>query len=190
MCLESRRFQQMTESEENVNENIQVKEKNNEEPRVGVFVCHCGHNIAGTVDVEKVIDEVKDMDNVVEANHYMFMCSKAGVQMVKDSIKENGVNRTVVASCSKTQHGPTFARAIEEEGLNKHLHFQANVREFCSWVHKKDKKGATDKATNVVKAAVNRARKLEDVETKKIPTTKAALVVGAGIAGLRASMDI
>jgi heterodisulfide reductase subunit A2 len=177
-------------------ENIESKKcegctADGEEPRIGVFVCHCGHNIAGMVDVEKVVNEVKDLPNVVDAQHYMFMCSKQGLKLVNESIEKNGVNRTVVASCSKTQHGPTFAKAIEEAGLNKHLHFQANVREFCSWVTPKSKKSeATDKATSIVKAAINRSRKLEGVETKKIPTTKAVLVVGAGIAGLRATMDV
>ena len=167
-----------------------TKTDEKEEPRIGVFVCHCGHNIAGVVDVKKVVEEIKGLPNVVEAKDYMFMCSKAGIQMVKDSIKENGVNRTVVASCSKVQHGRTFARAIEEAGLNKHLHFQSNVREYCSWVHKKDKKAATNKAIKVVKSGISRARKLEKIETKQIPTTKAVLVVGGGIGGLRSAMDI
>ncbi|MHA1166720.1 MAG: hypothetical protein ACTSRU_02790 [Candidatus Hodarchaeales archaeon] len=106
-----------------------------EAPKIGVFVCHCGKNIAGTVDVKKVVEEVKDQPNVVVATDYMFMCSKQGIELIKDSIKNKGINRTVVASCSKTQHGKTFAKAIEEAGLNKHLHFQVNIREHCSWVH-------------------------------------------------------
>ncbi|MFX1600318.1 MAG: 4Fe-4S binding protein [Promethearchaeota archaeon] len=161
-----------------------------DEPQIGVFVCHCGHNIAGTVDVAKVAEYASTLPNVVKAEHYMFMCSKPGVQMVKDSIKELGVNRTVVASCSKNQHGRTFANAIEESGLNKHKHQQVNIREYCSWVHQKEKDKATDKAMKLVEAGVNRARKLEDVETRKIPTTKAALVIGAGIAGLRSAHDM
>ena len=161
-----------------------------EEPRIGVFVCHCGHNIAGTVDVAKVAEYAKTLPNVVKAEHYMFMCSKPGVQMLKDSIEELGVNRTVVASCSKNQHGRTFANAIQEEGLNKHRHQQVNIREFNSWVHQKEKDKATEKAKKLVEAGVNRARKLEDVETRRVPTTKAALVIGAGIAGLRASYDL
>ena len=171
-------------------EESKVGSEDSEEPRIGVFVCHCGHNIAGTVDVAKVANYAKDLPNVVKAEHYMFMCSKPGVQMVKDSIKELGVNRTVVASCSKNQHGRTFARAIAEEGINKHRHQQVNVREYCSWVHQKDKAKATEKALQLVEAGVNRARKLEDVETRRVQTTKAALVIGAGIAGLRASNDL
>lgn len=161
-----------------------------EEPKIGVYVCHCGHNIAGTVDVAKLAEYAGTLPNVVEAKHYMFMCSKPGVQLIKDDIEEKGINRTVVASCSKNQHGRTFAKTIEEMGLNKHLHQQVNVREFCSWVHQKDKEKASEKAMKLIEAGVNRARKLEKVETKRISTTKAALVIGAGIAGLRASFDL
>ena len=171
-------------------EGIKTESEDSEEPRIGVFVCHCGHNIAGAVDVAEVADYAKNLPNVVKAEHYMFMCSKPGVQMVKDSIRENGVNRTVVASCSKNQHGRTFARAISEEGINKHKHQQVNVREYCSWVHQKDEEKATAKALRLVEAGVNRARKLEDVETRRISTTKAALVIGAGIAGLRSANDL
>ncbi|MFW9988652.1 MAG: 4Fe-4S binding protein [Candidatus Odinarchaeota archaeon] len=184
----------MTVKEEKVTESniISKKDKNRKEekPKIGVFICHCGHNIAGTVDVAKVADYAKDLPNVVKAEHYMFMCSKPGVQMLKDSIEKLGVNRTVVASCSKNQHGKTFAKAIEEMGLNKHRHQQVNIREFNSWVHQKEKDKATNKAMKLVEAGINRARKLEDVETRRIPTTKAALVIGAGIAGLRASYDL
>jgi len=166
-------------------------QKRNEgvEPRIGVYICHCGHNIADTVNVEKVTEAAKALPNVVDAQHYMFMCSKPGISLIKQAIKEKGVNRTVVASCSKTQHGPTFARAIQEEGINKHLHQQVNIREFCSWVHQKQKAQATAKAIRMVEAGVNRSRKLEEVSTKQIPVTKACLVIGGGIAGLRAAMD-
>ena len=175
---------------ENNTEATKVAPEDSEEPRIGVFVCHCGHNIAGTVDVAKVAEYAGTLPNVIKAEHYMFMCSKPGVQMVKDSIKELGVNRTVVASCSKNQHGKTFAKAIAEEGINKHKHQQVNIRGYCSWVHKKDEAKATAKALRLVEAGVNRARKLEDVETRRISTTKAALVIGAGIAGLRSSNDL
>jgi heterodisulfide reductase subunit A len=184
----------LTIEEDQVKETERLGEKvdsgDDEEPRIGVFVCHCGHNIAGTVDVSKVAEYASTLPNVVRAEHYMFMCSKPGVQMVKDSIKELGVNRTVVASCSKNQHGKTFARAIAEEGLNKHRHQQVNVREYDSWVHKKEPEKATQKALRLIEAGVNRSRKLEDVETRRIPTTKAALVIGGGIAGLRSAFDM
>lgn len=171
------------------NETDKANSKKTEEPRIGVFICHCGHNIADTVNVEKVTEASKKLPNVVDAQHYMFMCSKPGINLIKQAIKEKGINRTVVASCSKTQHGPTFARAIQEEGINKHLHQQVNIREFCSWVHQKEKAQATTKAIRMVEAGVNRSRKLEPVRTKQIPVTKACLVIGGGIAGLRAAMD-
>jgi len=170
-------------------EQVKARSVKGEEPRIGVFICHCGHNIADTVDVEKVTEFAKTLPNVVHAEHYMFMCSKPGTALIKQAIKDKGLNRTVVASCSKTQHGPTFARTIQEEGLNKHLHQQVNIREFCSWVHQKENAGATAKAKRMVEAGVNRARQLEEVETKQIPVVKAALVIGGGIAGLRAAMD-
>jgi heterodisulfide reductase subunit A len=172
-----------------ISENL-VESEGKEEPRIGVFMCHCGHNIADTVDVSKVAKYVETLPNVVKAEHYMFMCSKPGVQMVKDSIEQLGVNRTVVASCSKNQHGRTFAKAIEDVGLNKHRHQQVNVREFISWVHQKEKEKATQKAMQLVEAGINRSRKLEDVETRRVNTTKKALVIGAGIAGLRSAFDM
>lgn len=159
-------------------------------PKIGVFVCHCGKNIAGTVDVKQVVKAVANHSDVVVAEDHMFMCSKQGIELIKDSINNKGIDRTVVASCSKTQHGKTFAKAIEEEGLNKHLHFQVNIREHCSWVHGNEKEKATEKATQLVKAGINRSRKLEPIRTKKISTTKASLVIGAGIAGLRAAYDM
>lgn len=184
----------MAAKDEKIKETEKIEDifssKQEEEPRIGVYICHCGHNIAGTVDVEKVTEFASALPNVVEAKHNMFMCSKPGVQLLKEAIKEKGVNRTVVASCSKNQHGKTFARTIEEMGLNKHKHQQVNIREFDSWVHQKEKDKATKKAMKLVEAGVNRARKLENIETKKISTTKAALVIGAGIAGLRAANDI
>ena len=178
-------------SHSSVKKNYKSDKETEKQPRIGVYVCHCGHNIADTVDVKKVVEEIKNLDNVVEAKDYMFMCSKQGIEMIKEDIKKSGVNRTVVASCSIVQHGPTFARAIQEEGLNKHLHFQCNIREGCSWVTPKSKRAeATEKAVKLVRAGINRSRKLEEVETKKLPTTKAALVIGAGIAGLRSAIDL
>jgi len=179
--------EEKTKDTDKIQEEVETKES---EPRIGVFICHCGHNIAGTVDVAEVAEYAKHLPNVVKAEHYMFMCSKPGVQMLKDSIKELGVNRTVVASCSKNQHGRTFANAIQEMGINKHRHQQVNIREFDSWVHQKEKDKATQKAKKLIEAGVNRARKLEDVETRRIATTKAALVIGGGIAGLRSAHDL
>ncbi|MHA1672185.1 MAG: 4Fe-4S binding protein [Promethearchaeota archaeon] len=158
-------------------------------PRIGVFVCHCGHNISSMVDIDSVVNAVKDLPNVEYATDYMFMCSKQGLQLMQKAIKEHNINRTVVASCSKRQHGPTFSNAIAEIGINKHMHFQVNVREGAAWVHS-DKVKTTKKAIQLTRAGIARARKLEPVGTKQIPTTKAALVIGGGIAGLRAANDL
>ncbi|MHA1718848.1 MAG: 4Fe-4S binding protein [Promethearchaeota archaeon] len=167
-----------------------TKKQKDEEPKIGVFICHCGHNIADFVDVKEVAESAKSLPNVVYSTDYDFMCSKQGIELVKESIRKYGVNRTVVASCSKIQHGPTFQRAISEEGLNKHLHQQVNIREHCSWVHQKDLKGATEKAKRLVRAGVARANSLEEIETDKLSVTKAVLVIGGGIAGLRAARDV
>lgn len=164
-------------------------EDTDDDIRIGVFICHCGHNIADTVDVSKLVEEAKNKKNVAHAEDYMFMCSKQGLEKIKNAIRDKGINRTVVASCSKTQHGPTFSRAIEEEGLNKHLHQQVNIREHCSWVHHDNKEEATDKAIELVNAGITRAAELKEINTEKIPTVKSVLVVGGGIAGLRAAMD-
>lgn len=158
-------------------------------PRIGVFVCECGGNISGKVGVDEVVAFARDLPDVVVAEGNFSMCSAVGVEMIKDAIKNKGIDRTVVCSCSKAQHGPTFARAIEEEGLNKHMHQQVNIREWNSWVTK-DKDQATRKAKKALEAGVNRSRKLDPVETRQIPVTKAALVVGGGIAGCRAAMDL
>lgn len=165
------------------------KKDEEEEPKIGVFVCECGGNISGKVRVDEVVEFAKTLPNVEVAAENFSMCSSVGVDMVKNAIKENGINRTVVCSCSKSQHGPTFARAIEEEGINKHMHQQVNIREWDSWVTK-DKDEATAKAKKSLEAGVNRSRKLEPIETRQIPVTKAALVIGGGIAGCRSAMDL
>ncbi|MFX0100201.1 MAG: 4Fe-4S binding protein [Candidatus Hodarchaeota archaeon] len=165
------------------------KDDESEEPKIGVFVCECGGNISGKVRVEEVAEFAKTLPNVDVAESNFSMCSSVGIDLIKNAIKEKGIDRTVVCSCSKNQHGPTFQRAIEEEGINKHMHQQVNIREWDSWVTK-DKDEATAKAKKSLEAGVNRSRKLESVETQQIPVTKAALVIGGGIAGCRAAMDL
>ena len=139
--------------------------------------------------VDEVAEFAKSLPNVKVADYNFSMCSSVGVDMIKKAIEEDGIDRSVVCSCSKNQHGPTFARAIEEEGLNKHMHQQVNIREWDSWVTK-DMDEATTKAKKSLEAGVNRSRKLEPIETRQIPVTKAALVIGGGIAGCRAAMDL
>jgi heterodisulfide reductase subunit A len=161
-----------------------------QEPRIGVFVCHCGHNIAGYLDVEKVAKQAGQLPNVVFSADEMFMCSDAGQQLIKNKIKELELNRVVVASCSPRMHEPTFRRVVEEEGVNRYMFDQVNLREHVSWCHQNEWDNATEKAWDLVRMSVARARKLESLPIKTVKVTPRTLVVGGGIAGLRAAMDI
>ncbi len=158
-------------------------------PRIGVFVCHCGENIAGVVDVKAVAEYAKTLPNVEYSTDYMFMCSKQGIQLIQDAVKEHDLDRTVVASCSYEQHWPTFAKAISDLGMNPHMHTQVNIREWDSWVTE-DKAAATEKAKRMVAAGVARAALKEEVGTEKLPVTKRSMVIGGGVAGMRAAMDL
>jgi heterodisulfide reductase subunit A len=126
-----------------------------DEVRTGVYICHCGTNIAGTIDVAEVSQYASQLDSVVVARDYRFMCSEPGQEMIKKDIKELGLNRVVVASCSPTMHEPTFRKACEQAGLNRYLFQMANIREHCSWVTD-DRENATEKAKALVRAAVRR----------------------------------
>ncbi|MHA1928287.1 MAG: 4Fe-4S binding protein [Candidatus Thorarchaeota archaeon] len=165
------------------------EKKDAKESRLGVFVCHCGENIAGKVDVEAVAEYAKTLPNVAHAEDYIFMCSKQGIELVQKAVKEHNLTGTVVASCSHEQHWKTFAEAIEEEGLNPHKHCQVNIREFCSWVTD-GYDDATEKARRFVAAGVAKGAMKEEVATERIPVTKKVMVIGAGVAGLRAAMDV
>ena len=160
-----------------------------EEPRIGVFVCHCGHNIAGTVDVEEVAQVAQHYPNVVYSTDLMFTCSDAGQIHIKEAIAEHNLNRVVVASCSPRMHEPTFRR-VEEAGLNRYVFEQVNLREHCSWCHAREPEKATIKAEDLVRMAVARAALLEPLEVKTVEVTPHALVVGGGVTGLRAAVDI
>jgi len=159
------------------------------EPKIGVYICHCGANIAGTVDVAKVIEYAKGLPAVAVARDYKFMCSDPGQDIIKNDIKEKGLNRVVVASCSPRLHEPTFRRAIAAAGLNPYLFEMANIREQCAWVHT-DKEAATEKAKALVNAAVRRVFLQQPLETKKVNVNPATVVVGAGIAGIQAALEI
>lgn len=161
-----------------------------EEPRIGVFVCHCGHNIAGTVDVESVSEMAMKLPGVVYATDEMFMCSDAGQMLIREKIEEKKLNRVVVASCSPRMHEPTFRRVVEEAGLNRYLFDQVNLREHVSWCHMREPELATEKAKDLVRMSVARAAKLENLPIKKVSVLPTTMVVGGGIAGLRASLDI
>lgn len=161
-----------------------------ETPRIGVFVCHCGHNIAGVVDVKRVAEEASSMPNVVFSTHEMFMCADSGQELIRQKIKEHNLNRVVVASCSPRMHEPTFRRVVEEANLNRYLFDQVNLREHVSWCHMRQPEEATIKAIDLVKMSVARAAKLDALPIKKVEVTPRTLVVGAGIAGLTAALDI
>lgn len=157
------------------------------ERRIGVYVCHCGLNIAATVDVEEVARHAGTLDSVVIARDYRFMCSDPGQALIKDDIKELNLNRVVVASCSPRMHEPTFRRACQDAGLNPYLLEHVNIREQCSWVHR-DR--ATEKAKSLVAAAVRKVYYHEPLEPREAPVNPNTLVVGGGIAGIQAALQI
>jgi heterodisulfide reductase subunit A len=159
------------------------------EPRVGVYICHCGNNIAGTVDVTEVARFAGNLDSVVAARDYKFMCSDPGQNLIKEDIEKLGLNRIVVASCSPTLHEPTFRRVCQEAGINPYLFEMANIREQCSWVTE-DRAKATEKSKALVSAAVRRVYYHQPLETRKVSINPATLIVGAGIAGMQAALEI
>jgi len=160
-----------------------------EEPRIGVYICHCGLNIAGTVNIKEVVEYAKNLPNVVEARDYVFMCSAPGQDIIKEGIKKHNLNRVVVAACSPTMHEPTFRNALAEAGLNPYLLEMANIREQCSWVHS-DKEAATAKAKLLVRMAVAKASLLEPLKDIKFKVNKNVLIIGGGVAGLSAARDL
>jgi heterodisulfide reductase subunit A len=161
-----------------------------EEPRIGVYVCHCGLNIAGSVDCEDVAKFAAALPHVVLAQDNRYTCSDQGQEGIKKDIKEHKLNRVVVASCSPRLHEPTFRKACEDAGLNKYLFEMANIREHCSWVHLYDRKSATEKAKDLVKMAVAKVALLEPAEEIEVPINRRALIIGGGVAGIQAALDL
>ncbi|NOR12280.1 MAG: 4Fe-4S dicluster domain-containing protein [Candidatus Aminicenantes bacterium] len=157
--------------------------------KTGVFVCHCGINIAGTVDVKKVTKDLAKHPGVEHSEDYIYMCSDPGQNLIIDSIKEKGLDKVVVACCSPTLHEMTFRNAAKSAGINEFQCEIANIREQCSWVHK-DMDKATDKATRITRSAVERVQGNESLEPISIPVTRRALVIGGGIAGIQAALDM
>jgi len=158
--------------------------------RIGVFICDCGLNIAGSVDTEAVTKYAETLPNVVVSVRNRYTCSDPGQQEVKKSIIANNVNRVVVASCTPRLHESTFRTCISEAGLNPYLLEMASLREHCSWVHLHDREMATKKAKDIVKIAVARAALLQPQTELEIPVTDAALVIGGGVAGIQAALDL
>lgn len=157
--------------------------------KIGVYVCHCGHNIAAVVDVEKVAQYAGTLDNVVIARDYKYMCSDPGQELIKNDIRELGLTRVVVAACSPRMHEPTFKAALERASLNGYLLEMANIREQCSWVTE-NTQSATEKARSLVRGAVRRVYYHRPIEERVVPVNKATMVVGGGIAGIQAALQI
>jgi heterodisulfide reductase subunit A len=158
--------------------------------RIGVFICHCGLNIAGTVDVQKVVDEIKKYPGVIHAEHYMYMCSDPGQELMRKAILEKGLTAVINANCSPSLHERTFRRVCASVGLNPYRCEIANIREQCSWPHTDDKETATKKAIAIIKTTVERLRLNMMLTPLVIPLTKRALVIGGGIAGIQAALDV
>jgi len=158
--------------------------------RIGVFVCDCGSNIAGVVDTEAVANMAAGLPDVVAVVRNRYTCAEPGQQDIKQAIAEHGLNRVVVAACTPKIHEPTFRRCVAEAGLNPYLMEMANVREHCSWVHRLDGAAATAKAGDLVRSAVGRARRLEAQDEKTFPVTDASLVIGGGVAGIQAALEL
>jgi heterodisulfide reductase subunit A len=157
--------------------------------KTGVYICHCGTNIAATVDVAAVADFARTLEGVVLARDYTYMCSDPGQDLIKQDIADLGLNRVVVASCTPLMHEPTFRRACAEGGLNPFYFQMANIREHCSWVVS-DRAQATNKAKALVAAAVERVHLHRSLDMRKVQMTPAALVVGGGIAGIEAALKL
>ena len=161
-----------------------------EDPKIGVFVCHCGVNIAGTVDVQQVADAAAKESGVAHTETIMYACAPDGQAKVKELIKEKGLNRVIIASCTPRTHSPLFQDTIREVGLNRFLFELADIREQCSWVHKEDKAVATEKAIDITNMNVAKARLLDPVSQNSVGVNHAALVVGGGISGMTASQSL
>ena len=161
-----------------------------EQPRIGVFICHCGHNIGGFVDVPAVTEYAKTLPNVVFATHNLYTCADDGLRCIKENIKEHNLNRVIVASCTPRTHAPLFQGACQEAGLNKYLFTFVNIREHCSWVHMKEKENATKKAKELVKMGVARVSLLAPQQEARVPVEPFSLVIGGGVAGMTAAASL
>lgn len=161
-----------------------------QEPRIGVYVCHCGLNIAQTVDCPKIARDAANEEGVVVSKDIVYACSEPGQQQIKQDILDNNLDRVVIASCSPRLHEATFKKMLDAAGLNPYMLDMANLREQCSWVHMNDREGATRKAETLVDMAIARVRHLEPLYEDTLPLTKKTLVIGGGIAGIQAALDL
>ncbi|MHA1144028.1 MAG: 4Fe-4S binding protein [Candidatus Helarchaeota archaeon] len=161
-----------------------------DQPKIGVFICHCGTNIAGVIDVKRIVNELQRADNIHVVRHYEFMCSEHGQELIKKAIEKQKINRIVVACCSPKFHEKTFQRCLAAGGINPFFVEIANIREQCSWVHKSKPNEATEKAIKIIKGAVGKALHLKPIEVITVPIIREVVVIGGGIAGIQAALDI
>ncbi|MCD4704285.1 MAG: FAD-dependent oxidoreductase, partial [Methanosarcinaceae archaeon] len=173
-----------------IQKETRTEKKQEGELRIGAFICECGVNIAGTVDCQKVADYVSTMPNVTTSVVNKYTCSDAGQAEIKQAIKDHHLNRVLVASCTPKTHEPIFRACVEEAGLNPYLFEFVNIREHCSWIHMWEKEAATEKAKELVRMGVSRAALLEPLESCEVPVIDKALVIGAGVTGMQAALDI
>ena len=166
------------------------REVSEEEPKVGVFVCHCGANIGRIVNVPSVVEYGLSLPHVVHAQEQLFSCSTEATNQIMDVIREKGLNRVVVAACTPKTHEPTFRYSLREGGINQYFFDMANIREHCSWVHSKEKEEATQKSKDILRMSLARACLLEPLQDFDLPVNKTALVVGGGIAGMTCALSI
>jgi heterodisulfide reductase subunit A len=158
--------------------------------KLGVFICHCGVNIAGTVDVKSVAEKVGKIEDVRHSTDYIYMCSEPGQQIIREAVREKDLDGVVVACCSPSMHENTFRKAVKSQGMNPYLCEIANIREQCSWVHQKEKGEATRKAEEIIQATLEKVRRNEQLEAIAVAVNRRVLVIGGGIAGMTASLDL
>lgn len=168
-----------------------ANETNNEEElRIGVYICHCGSNIAGVIDPEEVVKFAEGLPDVVRATDTLYACADSGQRLIKEDIEKFKLNRVVVSACSVRMHEPTFRAAVAEAGLNPFLMEMANIREQCTWAHGHDREGALQKSMDLTAAAIAKTRFMTTLDMIDVPVTKKALVIGGGVAGITASLDL
>ena len=167
-----------------------MEEKDLSSPRIGVFVCHCGINIGAYVNVPDVVEYAKQLPNVVHAERNLFTCSEEGISAIKKGIKQYNLNRVIVASCTPRTHEPLFRAACQEAGLNKYLFEFVNIRDQCSWVHMRQPQKATQKAKDLIRMGVAKSRLLQPLEEIEMKVTPSALVIGGGVVGMEAALNL
>jgi heterodisulfide reductase subunit A len=169
---------------------MEKTDRQDEPTRIGVYICHCGLNIARSVDCKSVSEAAANLDGVLVSRDVTYACSEPGQHSIKEDIIEHGLDRVVVASCSPRLHEPTFRQMLQAAGLNPYLLEMANIREHCSWVHMDQPDAATAKALDLTSMAVARVRQLQPLEPERLPLIKRTLVIGGGVAGIQAALDL